>query len=60
MTSEVRQIAIVAVFLPLASFLRQRLVLAGGSSAIVVAAALWFGERAFELNFLPVHWRPAA
>lgn len=31
------------------------IVLAGGSSAIVVVAALWFVERAFDLNFLPIH-----
>ncbi len=57
---EVGQIAIVGVFLPLAYLLRRTrlyrdFVLVGGSSAIVVVAALWFVERAFDLKFLPVH-----
>jgi HupE / UreJ protein len=57
---EAGQIAIVSVFLPLAYLLRRtwlyrNIVLAGGSSAIVVVAALWFVERAFDLNFLPIH-----
>jgi hypothetical protein len=57
---EAGQIAIVSVFLPLAYLLRRtwlyrNIVLAGGTSAIVVVAALWFVERAFDLNFLPIH-----
>jgi HupE / UreJ protein len=57
---EVGQIAIVGAFLPLAYLLRRTwlyrtFVLAGGSSAIVVIAALWFVERALDLKFLPVH-----
>jgi ribose/xylose/arabinose/galactoside ABC-type transport system permease subunit len=57
---EVGQIAIVAVFLPLAYLLRRtwlyrRVVLVGGSGAIATVAALWFVERAFDLGFLPVH-----
>jgi hypothetical protein len=57
---EVGQIAIVAGFLPIAYVLRRtwlyrRCVLLGGSSAVVVVAALWFVERAFDVKFLPVH-----
>jgi hypothetical protein len=57
---EAGQITIVSMFLPVAYFLRRtwlyrNIVLAGGSSAIVVVAALWFVERAFDLNFLPIH-----
>ena len=57
---ELGQIAIVSVFLPLAyllrrTFLYRSLILVGGSSTIVVVAALWFVERAFDLKFLPVH-----
>jgi hypothetical protein len=57
---EAGQIALVSVFLPVAYLLRRswlyrNIVLAGGSSAIVVVAALWFVERAFDLNFLPIH-----
>ncbi len=57
---EVGQIAIVAVFLPVAYLLRRTwlyrsLVLVGGSSAIVVVAALWFVERALDIRFLPIH-----
>jgi HupE / UreJ protein len=57
---EAGQIALVSVFLPVAYLLRRswlyrNIVLAGGSSAIVVVAALWFVERALDLNFLPIH-----
>jgi HupE / UreJ protein len=57
---ELGQIAIVAVFLPLAYLLRRtwlyrRVVLIGGSGAIATVASLWFVERAFDLGFLPVH-----
>jgi HupE / UreJ protein len=54
---ELGQLAIVAVFLPVAYLLRhtrlyQRGVLVGGSAAIVVIAALWFVERAFDVKIL--------
>ena len=57
---EAGQIAIVSIFLPFAyllrrTFLYRSFVLVGGSSAIVVVAALWFVERAFDLKFLPIH-----
>jgi hypothetical protein len=57
---EAGQLAIVAVFLPCAYALRQtlayrRVVLAGGSVAIATVAFLWLIERAFNLQFLPVH-----
>ncbi|MGH6842163.1 MAG: HupE/UreJ family protein, partial [Methylocella sp.] len=57
---EAGQIAIVAIFLPAAYRLRRTwlyrsVVLAGGSSAIVAVAALWFVECAFNLECLPVH-----
>jgi hypothetical protein len=52
------QLAIVAVFLPLAYWARHTRfyrwwVFIGGSVAIAVLAALWFVERAFVLKFLP-------
>ena len=55
---ELGQLAIVAAFLPLAFTLRdtrfyQRWVLLGGSLLIAVLAAVWFIERAFELELLP-------
>jgi hypothetical protein len=55
---ETGQLAIVAVFLPLAFWLRatvfyRKAVLVGGSVAIVVLAALWFVERAFVVKFMP-------
>jgi len=51
---ELGQIAIVAVFLPIAFWLRRtwsyrRLVLAGGSTVIAAIALVWFTERAFDL-----------
>ncbi len=54
---ELGQLAIVAVFLPLAfasraGLLYQRLVLQGGSAAIAGLAALWFVERAFSIELL--------
>jgi HupE / UreJ protein len=56
---EVGQVAIVAVFLPLAFALRetwvyQRLVLVAGSLLIAVVAAAWLVERAFGLKFMPI------
>ena len=55
---EAGQLAIVALFLPLAYGLRttglyQRLILVGGSLLIAALAALWFAERAFNLKLLP-------
>jgi HupE / UreJ protein len=52
---ETGQLAIIAVFLPLAFALRgtwayRRLVFIGGSAAIVLVAALWLVERAFDLK----------
>ena len=54
---EAGQLAIVAVFLPLAYALRrtrlyQRGVLVGGSLLIALLAAIWFAERAFNLKLL--------
>ncbi len=48
------QLAIVAIFLPLAFSLRttwayRRLLLAGGSATIAAIATVWFAERAFDL-----------
>jgi hypothetical protein len=57
---EVGQLAIVAAFLPLAFALRstwayRRVVLAGGSTAIVAIAGAWLVERAFDLSlFAPL------
>jgi len=55
---EAGQLAIVAVFLPLAFALRRtwlyrRGVLVGGSFAIAAISAAWFVERAFDLKLLP-------
>ena len=55
---ETGQLAIVAVFLPLAFWLRattfyRKAVLLGGSVAIVILASLWFVERAFDVKFMP-------
>jgi len=52
---EIGQLAIIAVFLPLAfalrrSWLYRRLVFIGGSAAIVVVAGIWLVERAFDLK----------
>lgn len=54
---ELGQLAIVAVALPLAWWLRgtlfyRRGVLAGGSAAIAAVAGLWFVERAFNLSLI--------
>ncbi len=56
---ELGQLAIVAVFLPLAFWLRRstfyrRGVLIGGSLLISLLAAVWLVERAFDLKLLPV------
>ena len=55
---ELGQLAIVAVFLPLAFLLRRSLLyrrglLVGGSLLIAVLAAVWLVERAFDLRLLP-------
>ncbi len=55
---EVGQLAIVAVFLPLAYALRRsgfyrHAVMVGGSLLIALLAGVWFVERAFELKLMP-------
>ncbi|MBF5043786.1 HupE/UreJ family protein [Simulacricoccus sp. 17bor-14] len=54
---ELGQLAVVALFLPLAYALRgsvayRRGVLVGGSALIVLLASVWFLERAFVLRIL--------
>jgi hypothetical protein len=54
---EIGQLAIVAVFLPLAWLLRRtvlyrRVVLLGGSGLIMLVAAIWLGERLFDLRLI--------
>ncbi len=56
---ELGQIAIVSAFLPLAYLLRRswsypRLVLNGGSLAVIAIALVWFTERAFDLQLFPL------
>ncbi|MDF0652851.1 MAG: hypothetical protein CV081_01085 [Nitrospira sp. LK265] len=56
---EIGQLAIVAAFLPLAYLLRRswsypRLVLNGGSLAVIAIALVWFTERAFDLQLFPL------
>jgi hypothetical protein len=56
---EVGQLAIVAMFLPLAYGLRkswtyQRLVLVSGSFGIIVLACAWLIERTFDLKLIPL------
>lgn len=55
---ELGQLAIVAGFLPLAYLIRQswsypRLVLTGGSLAVIAIALVWFSERVFDLQVFP-------
>jgi hypothetical protein len=55
---ETGQMAIVAVFLPVAFYLRRtmlyrRAILLGGSSLIAILAAGWLVERVFDMKFLP-------
>jgi HupE / UreJ protein len=55
---ELGQLAIVAAFLPLAFWLRrtrfyQKGLFVGGSLLIALLAAVWFCERAFDLELLP-------
>jgi hypothetical protein len=52
------QLAIVALFLPLAFFVRrtwlyQKLILVAGSLLVAVIAGTWFAERAFNFKLLP-------
>lgn len=54
---EVGQLAIVAAFLPFAYALRhtlfyRRVVLQGGSAAIIIVAAIWLAERVFDLKLI--------
>ncbi|BFU92503.1 MAG: membrane protein [Nitrospira sp.] len=56
---EIGQLAIVGAFLPLAYLIRQswsypRLVLTGGSLAVIAIALVWFTERAFDLQLFPL------
>jgi hypothetical protein len=56
---EIGQLAIVAAFLPLAYLVRHswsypRLVLTGGSLAVIAIALVWFTERAFDLKLTPL------
>jgi hypothetical protein len=56
---EIGQLAIVAIFVPLAFALRRarfyrRLVMSGGSLAIALVAAIWMMERMFNFKALPV------
>ncbi|MBS0181496.1 MAG: HupE/UreJ family protein [Nitrospira sp.] len=56
---EIGQLAIVGAFLPLAYLIRRswsypRLVLTGGSLAVIAIALVWFTERAFDLQLLPL------
>jgi HupE / UreJ protein len=55
---EVGQVAIVAVFLPIAFLLRdtwayRKLVLVAGSLLIAMIAAAWLVERVFDMKFMP-------
>jgi hypothetical protein len=55
---EIGQLAIVAVFLPIALSMRhlifyQRVVLRFGSVAIVAVASTWFAERVLDFKWLP-------
>ena len=54
---EIGQLAIVAIFLPLAYALRatsfyRRVVFVGGSLATLTIALIWFAERAFDLKLI--------
>jgi hypothetical protein len=56
---EIGQLVIVAAFLPLAFMIRHswsypRLVLTGGSLAVIAIALVWFTERAFDLQLFPI------
>lgn len=56
---EIGQLAIVAAFLPIAYSIRRswsypRLVVTGGSLAVIGIALVWLTERAFDLKLLPL------
>jgi hydrogenase/urease accessory protein HupE len=56
---EIGQLALVAAFLPLAYSIRRswsypRLVVTGGSLAVIGIALVWLTERAFDLKLLPL------
>jgi hypothetical protein len=56
---ELGQLALVAVFLPLAYLIRRswsysRLILTGGSLAVTAIALVWFTERVFDLRLTPL------
>ncbi|MBX3326061.1 MAG: HupE/UreJ family protein [Nitrospira sp.] len=56
---ELGQLAIVSAFLPLAYLIRHswsypRLVLTGGSLAVIAIALVWFSERAFDIQLFPL------
>ena len=56
---EAGQLAIVALFLPLAYGLRRswayrRMIFLGGSVLIALVAAVWMAERIFVLKLMPV------
>lgn len=56
---EIGQLVIVALFLPMAYVIRRswsypRLVLTGGSLAVIIIALIWFTERAFDLQMFPL------
>lgn len=56
---ELGQLAIVAAFLPFAYLIRRswsypRLVLTGGSLAVIAIALVWFTKRAFDLQLFPL------
>jgi HupE / UreJ protein len=57
---EAGQLAIVAMFLPVAYFMREtlfyrRYVVTAGSVSIALLGSLWLVERALNLRFLPIH-----
>lgn len=56
---EIGQLVIVSAFLPVAYVVRRswsypRLVLTGGSLAVIAIALVWFTERAFDLQLFPL------
>ena len=56
---EIGQLVIVAAFLPLAYIIRRtwsypKLILTGGSLAVIAIALVWFTERAFDVQLFPL------
>ncbi len=56
---EIGQLVIVAAFLPLAYIVRRtwsypKLILTGGSLAVIAIALVWFTERAFDVQLFPL------